>query len=566
MTKEQNLQNEMETRLYQRNTNKFGFDLNPVVSIVTGTIVLLLTIFAFVSTASWYPWDPALVVFSNLQDAIVRNLDWVFILTSNFFIMLSLYLAFSRIGRVRIGGLKAKPEFSTFAWYSMLISAGMGIGLMFWAVGEPLSHFVNTPPIYQGDNPAFSAMATTFLHWGLHPWAIYSVIALALAYFAYNKKLPLSIRSIFYPIFKEKVFGIVGDIIDILAVLATLFGLATSLGLGVQQINSGLNYLIGVQISTGFQVFLIAAITLVATISIMSGIDKGVKFLSKMNMRIALIFMVLIFLLGPSLYIIRLFSNSVGLYFSELIPSSFFLSMGDADGAGPWQGAWTVFYLAWWISWSPFVGMFIARVSKGRTIREFVIAVLVVPSLLSFVWLSVFGGTAFFVNDATAGGLANTVVGQGLVDIALFQMIQDLTGTFNIQIIRGITATLLSLIATILVISFFVTSSDSGSIVVNTITSSGKTKTPRIQRVFWAAVEGLIAAILLVIGGSEALSALQAAVIITGLPFAIVLGFISISLISSLQSTYRRQKRIRDTKQIVTVIEENTDIDVNTTV
>ena len=549
----------LEEQLFQRNTTKFGFDLNPVVSIATGLFVLVLTIYAFVSLAPWYPFASALQVFTMIQGGIVRHLDWVFILTTNFFIVLALYLAFSKLGRVRIGGLKAKPEFSTFAWYSMLISAGMGIGLMFWAVGEPLNHLHSAPPIYGGEGGAFAAMATTFLHWGIHPWAIYAIIGLALSYFAYNKKMPLSVRSIFYPIFKERVFGRLGDVIDILAILATLFGLATSLGLGVQQINSGLNYLIGIRISTGMQVFLIAAITLVATISILSGIDKGVKFLSKMNMRIAFVFMVLIFFIGPTAYIIRLFSNSLGLYISGLVPASFHLSMDH----GIWEGAWTVFYLAWWISWSPFVGMFIARVSKGRTIREFVIAVMLVPPLLSFVWLSVFGGTAFFVDEQTGGALSRAVVDRGLIDIALFQMIQDLASFFTLPFIRGLVALVLSMIGTILVISFFITSSDSGSIVVNSIASSGKINTPRGQRVFWAAIEGLIAAVLLVIGGSHALSALQAAVIITGLPFALVLAAISISLISSLQVTYKRQKRVRDTKQIVGVIEDKTDIDVH---
>ncbi len=548
----------LEEKLFQRNTTKFGFDLNPVVSITTGIFVLLLTIYAFVSMAPWYPFASALKVFTMIQGGIVNNLDWVFILSTNFFIILAIYLAFSKLGRVRIGGLKATPEFSTFAWYAMLISAGMGIGLMFWAVGEPLNHLRATPPIYVGEEGIFSAMATTFLHWGIHPWAIYAVIGLALSYFAYNKKMPLSIRSIFYPLFKERVFGKLGDVIDILAVLATLFGLATSLGLGVQQINSGLSYLFGVPISTAMQVFLIAAITLVATISILSGIDKGVKFLSKMNMRIAFVFMVLIFLIGPTGYIIRLFSNSLGVYISGLVPASFHLSMDK----GIWEGAWTVFYLAWWISWSPFVGMFIARVSKGRTIREFIIAVMLVPSLLSFVWLSVFGGTAFFVDEHTGGALSRAVVDRGLIDISLFQMITDLATIFTIPWVQGLIALVLSLIGTILAISFFITSSDSGSIVVNSITSSGKIKTPRHQRVFWAAVEGLIAAILLIIGGSHALNALQAAVIITGLPFALVLAAISISLLSSLEITYRRQKRVRDTKQIVNVIEEQTDIDV----
>jgi len=553
---EQSLEKELEEKLYSRNTHKFGVDLNPVVSIATIALILLLTVYVFISQQGWFGLSPAIEVFNSMTSAIITGADWVFIFSANFFIVLSLYLAFSKLGNIRIGGLTAKPEFTNFAWYSMLISAGMGIGLMFWAVGEPLTHMNVTPPIYGGTDSATSAMASTFLHWGLHPWAIYAVLALALSYFAYNKKLPLSLRSIFYPLFKERVFGRLGDVIDIIAVLATLFGLATSLGLGVQQINGGMNYLFGLPVSVFFQVVLIIAITAVATISIISGIDKGVKVLSQWNMRIAATFMILIFLLGPTAYIIRLFSNSFGLYLFELIPSSFFLS--TTEGAGrDWQGAWTVFYLAWWISWSPFVGMFIARVSKGRTIREFILAVLVVPSMLSFVWLSVFGGTAITVDAANNGLLYNVV--QNDYSIALFEMIQLL----DIAVLRGVVAVILSIVGTILVMSFFVTSSDSGSIVVNSITSGGRIKTPARQRVFWAALEGFIASLLLVIGGDQALNALQAAVIATGLPFAIILTVMSFLLLASLQRTYRRQKRMTDEKIVLRAIEDSAlDIDM----
>lgn len=432
----------------------------------------------------------------------------------------------------------------------------MGIGLMFWAVGEPLTHLNVAPPIFENSNSQFTAMASTFLHWGLHPWAIYAVLALALSYFAYNKKLPLSLRSIFYHLFKERVFGRLGDIIDIVAVLATLFGLATSLGLGVQEINGGMNYLFGMPVSTFLQVILIIVITAIATISILSGIDKGVKFLSEWNMRIAATFMILIFLLGPTAYIIRLFSNSFGLYISQLIPASFYLST-EAGNARAWQGAWTVFYLAWWVSWSPFVAMFIARVSKGRTIREFVLAVLIVPSMLSFVLLSVFGGTAMHVDANTSGALFGVV--QSDYSIALFEMIQRL----DIPVLKGVVAAILSIIGTILVISFFVTSSDSGPIVVNSITSGGRLKTPARQRVFWAALEGFVASLLLIVGGSQALGALQAAVIATGLPFAIIITLMSVLLLSSLQVTYRRQKRIQDEQMVLRAIEDSAlDIDM----
>jgi len=417
----------------------------------------------------------------------------------------------------------------------MLISAGMGIGLMFWAVGEPLYHYNITPPIFADPEQAYTAMATTFFHWGLHPWGIYALISLALAYFAYNKGLPLSIRSVFYPIFKDKIFGILGDVIDVLAVLSCLFGLATSLGLGVQQINSGLDYLLGIGYSVNIQVILIAIITFLATLSVVTGLDKGVKFLSTMNMKIAFVFMLAVFILGPTGYILKLFSNSLGLYLNDFIKNSFFISSDST-----WQGDWSLFYLAWWISWSPFVGMFIARISRGRTIKEFIFAVLVIPSLLSFVWLSVFGGTAIHINNMANGELYSVV--QNQLPLALFEMISFL----NIPLLSGTIKVILSSLGTILVISFFVTSSDSGSLVVDNITSGGKLDSPVPQRVFWAFMEGFVATILLLIGGEQALAALQTAVISTGLPFAIILIIMSILLIKNLHDSYKKQTRIKE--------------------
>lgn len=524
-----NLKKTMEEKLYSRNIKGFGMDMNPVVSIGAGLIVLLFSAFAL------FNLEQANAIFVSVKTAIVSNFDWLFILSSNFFIGVSLFVAFSKLGKVRIGGVNAKPEFSNFAWYSMLISAGMGIGLMFWAVGEPLYHNAITPPVFNNPDSAVQALSTTFFHWGFHPWGIYALISLALAFFAYNKKLPLSLRSVFYPLLKDKIFGFWGDLIDILAVVACLFGLATSLGLGVQQINSGLNYLFGVEISVIVQVILIAAITGIATISVVSGIDKGVKFLSEMNIKMAFVFMVVVLVLGPTAFILKTFSNSLGLYLNDFVQSSFFISTGDSA----WQSDWSVFYLAWWISWSPFVGMFIARVSKGRTIREFVLAVLIIPSLLSFMWLSVFGGTAIYLNQAFDGSLFATV--QDNLPVALFEMIQYL----DAPLFEGILRTGLSILGTLLVISFFVTSSDSGSLVVDNITSGGKLDSPVPQRVFWACMEGFIAAVLLLIGGSEALSALQTAVISTGLPFAIILILMSFLLIESVRKSYHKQKEIK---------------------
>ncbi len=529
MTKEL-MAKELEEKLYSRNYTKFGLDMNPMVSIISGLIILIFSGYAL------FNMEHANQVFAQVKNMILSQGDWIFILSSNFFILVCFSFAFSKLGDVKIGGIDSEPEFSNFAWYSMLISAGMGIGLMFWSVGEPLYHSMVRPPIFQNENIAYSAMATTFFHWGLHPWAIYALISLALAFFAYNKNLPLSLRAVFYPILKDKVFGIIGDIIDVLAVVACLFGLATSLGLGVQQINSGLNYLIGIDISVKTQVILIAVITLIATLSVVSGIDKGVKFLSELNIKMALFFMVAIFFLGPAPYILKLFSNALGIYLNDFVKASFYISLKDTS----WQGSWSVFYLSWWISWSPFVGMFIARVSKGRTIREFVLAVLIVPSLLSFIWLSVFGGTAIYINDQVNGKLFEVV--QNNLPVALFEMIHYL----NLPLFSGLIKVGLSILGTVLVISFFITSSDSGSLVVDNITSGGKLDSPIPQRVFWACMEGFVAAILLLIGGEKALSTLQTAVISTGLPFAIILIMMSILLTKSLQASYKKQKRIKN--------------------
>ncbi|MEW9122418.1 MAG: BCCT family transporter [Thermotaleaceae bacterium] len=520
----------LEEKLYSRNFTKFGFDMNPVVSIVSGAFILFFSLYALLNL------EQANVVFENLKNAIITQGDWIFILSSNFFIIVCLFLAFSRLGNVKIGGIESEAEFSNFSWYSMLISAGMGIGLMFWAVGEPLYHAELTPPIFASHNAIYTAMATTFFHWGFHPWGIYTLISLALAFFAFNKKLPLSLRSVFYPLLKDRVFGILGDMIDILAVLACLFGLATSLGLGVQQINSGLSYLFGIPSSVMIQVILIAVITLMATLSVVSGLDKGVKFLSTLNIKLAAIFMAAIFILGPTAYIIRLFSNSLGLYLNGFVLASFRISVQDQA----WQGSWSVFYLAWWISWSPFVGMFIARISKGRTIREFVLAVLLIPSLLSFLWLSVFGGTAIYLNEVAGGALFDVV--QDNLPVALFEMI----GYLNMPFLAGMLRVLLSILGTVLVISFFVTSSDSGSLVVDNITSGGRLDSPVVQRIFWACMEGFVAAVLLLIGGERGLSTLQTAVISTGLPFSIILTVMTISLIEGIKTSHRKQKRIRD--------------------
>ncbi len=360
--------------MHKRNITKFGFDFHPQVSLISAFLIIF-----FIGFTLRNPSETNILL-NKVKNSITGNFNWFFIISSNLFVLFPLYLIISKLGEVKLGGPEANPEFSNFAWYSMLISAGMGIGLMFWSVGEPLYHMNSKLPFSNSTGDIGEALGVTFYHWGFHPWGMYALVALALAFFAYNRGLPLSLRSVFYPIFKDKVFGWIGDFIDILAVIACLFGLATSLGLGAQQINSGLNYLFNVPQSTNIQILIILIITLIATLSVVSGIGKGVRILSELNMKIAFIFLVVILLLGPSLFIFRSFNNGVGYYLNNLIKLSFFTENGN-----DWQGAWTIFYWAWWISWSPFVGTFIARISKGRSVREFVVAIFIIPTLLSFI-------------------------------------------------------------------------------------------------------------------------------------------------------------------------------------
>lgn len=523
------------SKLHARNFNRFGFDFHPEVSIISGLFVLL-----FIGLTLYNP-DYANTVLQGLQNKITNYFNWFFILCANIFLFFPIYLMCSKFGEIRLGGPEAKPEFSNFSWYSMLMSAGMGIGLLFFGVAEPVFH-ANTILPMTNSTSNIQALAITFLHWGFHGWGVYALIALALAFFAYNRGLPLSLRSVFYPILKDRVFGKIGDIIDITAVISCLFGLATSLGFGSQQINSGLNYLFGVPQSINIQVGIIAIITLVATLSVVSGIGKGVRILSELNMRVAGIFLMMMLIFGPTMYILRTFNNSVGYYLNNFINISFFSESGNE-----WQGSWTIFYWAWWIAWSPFVGMFIARVSKGRTVREFVTAILIVPVLLSFVWMSTFGATALYQDGVTNGQLYEAIKANS--STGLFAMIQSME-------IPGMLKTIMSIVGTFLVISFFVTSSDSGSLVVDNLTSGGKIDSPVPQRIFWAVMEGTIAVALLLSGGSSALNALQTGVIISGLPFAFILIGMSYSLHIGLRNDLKKLKEYREDKMAVTLFNE----------
>lgn len=494
----------------QPRVGPFGLDIHNPVFVISG-----LTIVVFVGITLALP-TLAGGLLRWLLATITTNFDWFFLLTGNVFVLVTVGILLSPLGRVRIGGPEAKPDYSYLGWFSMLFAAGMGIGLMFYGVAEPLGHFTaavaqdaGTPESWAplGGAPGNVeeawrlAMAATIFHWGLHPWAIYAIVALSLALFSYNKGLPLSMRSIFYPILGERVWGWPGHIIDTLAVFATLFGLATSLGLGAEQANAGLEYLIGFPEGNASKVLLVIGITAIALGSVVAGMDKGVKRLSEINMILALLLFLFILAVGPTLLILSGFVTNLIAYLEYLPALANPFDRSDTN----FSEGWTTFYWAWWISWSPFVGMFIARVSRGRTVRQFLIAVLLVPSLVSLLWMTTFGGTA--INQVVSLGYEAAM--NAPLELQLFR-------TLEILPLAGIT----SFLGIVLVIVFFVTSSDSGSLVIDTITAGGKLDAPMAQRVFWAVFEGLVAIALLLGGG---LAALQAAAVSTGLPFAIVL-------------------------------------------
>ena len=419
---------------------------------------------------------------------------------------------FSKYGDIRLGGDDAEPDFSTLSWFAMLFSAGMGIGLLFYGVAEPMFHYLS-PPFGKPETleAARTAMGFTFMHWGFHAWAVYAVIALALAFFSFNKGQPLSIRSIFYPILGERIHGFLGNLIDVLATVATLFGVATSLGAGVQQINAGFSHLFGLEQNHTVQLLLIAGITAIATISVVRGLDAGIRKLSEINIWLAALLMLFVFISGPTLFILNGFLENVGSYLHVFTKIA---TWNESLENTSWQNSWTVFYWAWWIAWSPFVGMFIARVSRGRTIREFLMGVLCIPTLVTFLWMTVFGGSAMHIELFGGGGFAEKVTSD--LPLSLFLLLEN----FPLSSVS-------SILGILVVISFFVTSSDSGSMVIDIITAGGNQDPPVPQRLFWAILEGVVAGALLLSGG---LAALQSAVVATGLPFGIVLLILCFSL------------------------------------
>jgi len=481
-------------------------DVHPWVFFVSAGIILL-----FVAMTVVFEQDID-QLFAAIQTGVSFYAGWFFVGTMNIILIFVVSLLLGRFGNIRLGGESARPEFSTAAWFAMLFSAGMGIGLLFFGVAEPMFHFVASPLAEPGTaDAARKAMDFTFLHWGLHPWAIYALVGLSLAFFSFNRHLPLSIRSVFYPLFGDRIYGWIGNVIDIMATVATMFGVATSLGLGVQQVNAGLSHLLGIPQGVPVQIALIAGITAVATWSVVRGLNAGIKRLSQINIVAAGALMVFVLVVGPTLFIANALLENIGYYVQNFAQLS---TWNETYENTEWQNGWTVFYWGWWISWSPFVGMFIARVSYGRTVREFVKGVLLVPTLVTFLWVTTFGNSALNIEMFGAGGIAAAV--QEDIPVSLFVLLEH----FPLSVLT-------SALAVMVIVTFFVTSSDSGSLVIDIITAGGNPEPPRIQRVFWAITEGVVASALLLGGG---LVALQTAAISTGLPFAIVLLGMALSL------------------------------------
>ncbi|SDE15782.1 BCCT family transporter [Limimaricola pyoseonensis] len=479
--------------------------------------------------------DLANSIFQGAQALLAGYLGWAMILLVNALLLFVLFMGLGPFGDVRLGRMDESPEYSLFSWTAMLFSAGIGIGLIYWGVAEPMYHYF-APPLAEPETVAAAqeAMAISFMHWGFHAWAIYAVVALALAYYHFRKGLPLAIRSALYPLIGDRIYGRWGDAVDIVAVFGTMFGIVTSLGLGATQVNAGLSELFGIPNNVAVQIAIIAVITAMATISVVAGLDAGIKRLSNINIVLTLLFLAFMVIVGPTLFILDSFVDNYGYYLSRFLQLGTW-SEGWVNGneGGDWQDAWTIFYWAWWVSWAPFVGVFVARISRGRTVREFMLGVMLLPCSIMFFWFTAFGGTAIQISlggdpalvEATRENYANTMF--VLLDYFPF-------------------ASFTSLFATVLIVMWFVTSSDSGSFVIDMLTAGGDPNPPKVQRVFWAISEGAVASVLLLAGG---LGALQAAAVIAGFPFAIVLALIAWGLVRALRwddlMVHRHRQRFR---------------------
>lgn len=496
-------------------------NLNSTVFFGASSIIVVIILFAVLA--------PQLAdsTFKSLQAFIVDNASWYYILTVAIILLVTVYLSVSRYGNIKLGPDHSKPDYSDASWFAMLFSAGMGIGLMFFGVAEPVMHFLS-PPLGEGGNiqAAREAMRLTFFHWGLHAWAIYAIVALILAFFAFRHNLPLTLRSALFPLIGHRIYGKWGDAVDIFAVVGTLFGVATSLGYGVLQINTGLNYLfpnlIGVNTTT--QVVLIVIVTFLATLSVASGLDKGVKMLSELNLGLAAILLLFILITGSTVFLLQAFVQNVGTYVSNIVSMTFNMYAYEKTN---WFGGWTILYWGWWISWAPFVGLFIARVSRGRTIRQFVTGVLLIPTAFTFLWMTVFGNSAIdLILNKGVKSLGEVV--QKDVSLALFALFEHFP-------MSGV----LTAVGLAMVVVFFVTSADSGALVMDILSAYGKGSKGVAYRIYWSTGAGVVAIVLLLAGG---LGALQTMTIASALPFVTVLMIAIYGLMKALNVDIQKQE------------------------
>jgi choline/glycine/proline betaine transport protein len=507
------------------------------VFIPAATVIVVFVVYAWVFT------EQATAGVERLQEVLVESLGWYYIVIVAGFVVFVLVMGLGRFGDVKLGRDTDEPEFSLIAWLAMLFAAGMGIGLVFWGVAEPLSHLANPRPGIEGSEPALAqqSLIQTFLHWGIHPWAIYVIVGLAIAYAVHRRGRPVSIRWALEPVLGRSVRGWVGDLIDIVAIVGTVFGVATSLGLGVLQIAEGMSLIGDVEPGRFLHVSLIIGITLIAILSVATGLRRGIKWLSQINISLMTLLLIFVLVAGPTLFLLREFVQSIGLYLQNLLRLSFDVGALEGPEGAAWAAGWTTFYWGWWMSWAPFVGIFIARISKGRTVRQFVGGVLLVPTLVSFLWFSVLGGAALHEQIFGAGELIGTEDGEPVVTEAgaLFGLLDTLPA-----------ATFVSVGVIVLIALFFITSSDSGSLVVDMLSSGGDPDPPTWSRVFWAAIEGAVAvALVLMVTDQEGLAALQTAVVIAAVPVSVIMILMSVALWRQLQAERTAQLRQQRTRR-----------------
>lgn len=480
-------------------------DASPVMSIGAALLVAVFVLFTVLQP------EHAGQLYGSAKDFISTKLAWYYIGLMSFFLFVAVWLIFSRYGNIRLGQDSDRPEFSNFSWFAMLFGAGIGIGVLFWSIAEPINHYQGNPLIGDAQKmtaaAAQVAMRISIFHWGLHGWGLFAMFGLMLCYFTYRKGLPLSIRSTLYPLLGERIYGPLGHAADLLAVFGTVFGIATSLGLGAQQMNAGLNYLLGFEISVSNQILLIAVISVIATASVLSGVNKGIRMLSELNMHLTILILALFVIFGPTAYLLGAFVTNIGDYLVHAVELGMWV---DPDPKGQWQGWWTIFYWGWWIAWAPFVGMFIARISKGRTLREFVLGVLIAPTVLAAFWITMFGNSAIYIELFGGGGVTAAVNED--ITMALFK-------TIELMSLGQWLSLLMSAICTLMLVTYFVTSADSATLVICTLICMGNQHPPARYRIFWGLAIGAVAAVLLLAGG---LKALQTASIVAALPISFV--------------------------------------------